>query len=91
MPKRLYNRAASIAADAIKEFKIENDGILHGTDAIQMLERSSDPADPPEGEWVMWMGDGTGTNDDGDITIKVTAGGATKTVLFFDFSAGLIP
>lgn len=50
-------------------------------------ERSSDPADPPEGYYVQWMSDGTGTGDDGDILIKITAGGSTKTATLVDFSA----
>ncbi|HCR16989.1 MAG TPA: hypothetical protein DIU35_05855 [Candidatus Latescibacteria bacterium] len=50
-------------------------------------ERSSNPDDPPEGMAVMWMSDGTGDGDDGDILMKVTAGGSTKTATLIDFSA----
>jgi hypothetical protein len=49
-------------------------------------ERSSDPADPPEGEYVIWMSDGTGSGDDGDIMFKITAGAVTKTGTLIDFS-----
>lgn len=52
-----------------------------------IIEKSSDPSDPSEGAAVIWMSDGTGTGDDGDVLIKVTAGGATKTVTLVDFSA----
>ena len=33
------------------------------------------------------MSDGTDSGDDGDIMIKITAGGVTKTVTLVDFSA----
>ena len=35
----------------------------------------------------IWMSNGNGTGDDGDILIKITAGGSTKTVTLVDFSA----
>ena len=50
-------------------------------------EKSADPADPAEGRYVIWQSDGTGSGDDGDIMIKVSAGGATKTATLVDFSA----
>jgi hypothetical protein len=53
---------------------------------MQLKERSSDPGDPAEGENVIWQSDGTGTGDDGDIIMKVTAGAVTKTTTILDFS-----
>lgn len=50
-------------------------------------ELSSDPTDPPEGQHVIWQSDGTGSGDDGDIMIKITAGATTKTITLVDFSA----
>ena len=50
-------------------------------------ELSSDPSDPDEGSYVTWMSDGTGAGDDGDIMMKITAGGSTKTTTLVDFSA----
>lgn len=50
-------------------------------------ERSSDPTDPDEGAAVIWMSNGTGSGDDGDIMIKITAGATTKTATLVDFSA----
>jgi len=50
-------------------------------------ERSADPSDPAEGQSVMWQSDGTGSGDDGDIMMKITAGGVTKTATLVDFSA----
>jgi len=61
--------------------------VLHINGALTLTEKSSDPSNPSEGESVLWMSDGTGTGDDGDILIKITAGGVTKTVTLVDFSA----
>lgn len=52
------------------------------------LERSSDPPEPAEGTFVIWMSDGTGKGDDGDIMIASKAGGTTKYGTLFDHSGG---
>lgn len=52
-----------------------------------LKERATDPSDPAEGNSVIWQSDGTGAGDDGDIMIKITAGGVTKTATLVDFSA----
>lgn len=54
---------------------------------LALTERSSDPSNPSEGMSVIWQSDGTGSGADGDIMIKITAGGTTKTVTLVDFSA----
>ena len=64
---------------------LKNDQTIEG--AFTYTEKSADPANPPEGSYTIWMSDGTGTGDDGDILIKITAGGATKTATLVDFSA----
>lgn len=56
-------------------------------DELNLREKSADPGDPAEGESVVWQSDGTGSGDDGDIMVKITAGGVTKTVTLIDFSA----
>lgn len=58
-----------------------------GWDALELNERNTDPSDPAEGKAVLWMSDGTGAGDDGDIMLKITAGSVTKTVTLVDFSA----
>ena len=58
----------------------------HINGAITQNELSADPADPAEGSTVQWMSDGTGSGDDGDIMVKITAGGVTKTATLLDFS-----
>jgi hypothetical protein len=57
-------------------------------DSLQLLERSSNPSAPAEGKWVMWMSDGTGHGDDGDVLIASTAGATTNYAIVFDHSAG---
>lgn len=42
-------------------------------------ELSSDPSDPTEGQYVIWMSDGTGSGSDGDLMMKETHGGTTTT------------
>jgi len=53
---------------------------------LKLLERSSDPGTPDEGSSYIWQSDGTGSGDDGDIMVKITAGGTTKTTTLIDFS-----
>lgn len=53
---------------------------------LNLVELSADPSDPAEGCSVIWQSDGTGTGDDGDIMIKITAGGVTKITTLVDFS-----
>ena len=55
---------------------------------LGIVERSSDPGEPLEGTAVIWMSDGTGKGDDGDILIASKAGGTTKWGTLFDHSAG---
>ena len=52
------------------------------------IERSADPTEPAEGYYVIWMSDGTGKGDDGDVMIASQAGGTTNYATLFDHSAG---
>lgn len=61
-------------------------GTGHNHDPIELAEKNLDPEDPAEGHCVIWQSDGTDSGDDGDIMIKITAGGATKTGTLVDFS-----
>jgi hypothetical protein len=47
---------------------------------------SADPSDPVAGQSVIWMSDGTGSGDNGDIMIKVNVGGTVKTATLLDYS-----
>ena len=54
--------------------------------AFASTELAADPADPAEGANIRWQSNGTGSGDDGDIMLKITAGGVTKTITLVDFS-----
>jgi hypothetical protein len=66
---------------------ISGDGSRIGHGTMYLQEQSADPTDPAEGMAVLWMSDGTGSGDDGDVILKITAGGATKSTTLADFSA----
>jgi len=68
--------------DVIARFR--NDVHIDGT--LIFKEKSADPPNPDEGHAIIWMSDGTGAGDDGDVLIKITAGGSTKTKTLADFS-----
>jgi hypothetical protein len=59
-------------------FQKHNDGISLVCRYLVFSERVTDPADPAEGQAVMWMSDGTGSGDAGEIMLKVTTGGVTS-------------
>lgn len=63
-------------------------GFIKINNHIYMLERSSDPTEPAEGECVVWMSDGSGKGDDGDVMIASQAGGTTNYGTLFDHSGG---
>ncbi len=65
----------------------ESQDVFQITHGLAVQERSSDPADPDEGEMVLWQSDGTAFGEDGDVVLKITAGGTTKTHTLIDFSA----
>ena len=72
---------SDIIARAVKSRHIDfNEG-------IPLQERATDPEDPADGESVIWMSDGSGSGDDGDIMIKINVGGTVKTGTIIDYSA----
>ncbi len=52
-----------------------------GAQQQRLFELANDPSDPVEGQTVLWMTTG------GDVKVKVTVGGVTKTATLVDFSA----
>ena len=55
--------------------------------ALSMPERGTDPAKPANGNCIIWMSDGTGLGDDGDVICGITDGGGTsKYTIFANFS-----
>lgn len=63
-------------------------GYLFQDKYLKILERSSDPEAPANGQAVIWVSDGTGKGDAGDVMIASTTGGATKYTTLFDQSGG---
>jgi hypothetical protein len=63
-------------------------GTLEVNDAFTFSELSSDPGEPDEGSAVLWMSDGTGKGDDGDVMIASNPNGTTKYGTLFDYSGG---
>ena len=61
----------------------ENDGFS----VLRMLEQTSNPTSPIAGQAVIWVSDGTGSGDAGDIMISINDGSTTKTITLVDFSA----
>jgi hypothetical protein len=57
-------------------------------DRIRLLQRIGDPPQPTEGNCVVWMSDGSGRGDAGDVLIAATVGGLTTWTTLFDHSAG---
>lgn len=55
--------------------------------SYRFSQQSSDPPDPVDGKAVMWMSDGTGAGDAGDIMVKIQSGNVVKTATLVDFSA----
>tara|TARA_Y100000310_G_scaffold344258_1_gene456037 strand:- start:1289 stop:2404 length:1116 start_codon:yes stop_codon:yes gene_type:complete len=74
--------------DITKVYMSEDQGAAAWLEHINMLERSSDPTEPTEGHAVVWMSNGSGKGDDGDVMIASQAGGATKYGTLFDHSGG---
>lgn len=83
----LINAIAPIGTEKLRvNGNVYGDGTA-SLDALILREKSADPADPAEGQSVIWQADGTGAGDDGDLMVKITAGGVTKTTILVDFSA----
>ena len=75
-----------LVSGAVTASTVMGDGTGMYFNLVHLQEQSADPSDPPEGMSVIWQSDGTGAGDDGDIKIKITAGGSTKTGTLIDFS-----
>lgn len=61
-------------------------GTITGITDLALTAKASDPADPADGTAVMWLSDGTGSGDAGDLMVKITVGATTKTITLIDWS-----
>lgn len=68
------------------EISIPNISYLEGLCYSNNMKKSAEPSDPPEGTAIMWLSDGTGEGDAGDVLIKITINSITKTTTLVDFS-----
>lgn len=57
---------------------------------VTLFDRPSDPSDPDNGSWTIWMSDGTATGNAGDLYMKINVGGTTKTVKLYDYTTNTI-
>jgi len=53
--------------------------------AMTIRKATAAPANPPEGAFVVWMSNGTGGGVNGDVMVKATSGGVTKTTTLVKF------
>lgn len=53
--------------------------------AMTLRKITAEPAAPPNGSFVVWMSNGSGEGDDGDIMIKATSNNVTKTTTLVKF------
>lgn len=63
----------------------KNRGNLLIKGAFLQQALSTEPANPPNNHYVVWLSDGKGVGEPGDVMIKVSAGGITKTSVLLDF------
>lgn len=77
---------ASINSRAMEADILRKDGtsILEGPLTFRKI--GNEPRDPDEGCAVIWMSDGIGAGDKGDIMMKITSEGVTKTIVIVDYN-----
>ena len=54
---------------------------------MKLTAKSADPSEPASGEMVIWVSDGTGKGDDGDVMIGYNNDGTTKYGTLLDYSS----
>lgn len=80
----LVTAANTVAFNVVKAtgptslFRVDAEGDVEHASMV-MRESTSQPADPAEGSCVIWMSNGTGYGDDGDLCIVTQAGGTVYT------------
>lgn len=64
------------------------DPITFADTTYTVVRMSGNPSAPSEGQAVVWLSDGVGHGDAGDLMIAVTQGGVTRWGTLFDHSGG---
>ena len=60
-------------------------GISH---YLKIRGRVGNPTKPDNNETIIWLGDGSGLGDNGDVMMATTISGTTKYIKLFDYSTG---
>lgn len=55
-------------------------------DELTLLERTAQPDDPADGTCVIWLSNGTGEGDDGDLMCIINVSGVTAAATLIDYS-----
>lgn len=83
----MTTRRDIVLTDTINELTAANgvsiEGVVVRDSYIELSELSADPSAPGDGLARIWLGDGTGTGEDGDImcTVNTAASTVTRTLL----------
>jgi len=84
-----HNQTDGVISTGAGDINLTPDSnVVQINNVLKIIERSSDPSEPSEGETIIWMSDGTGKGDDGDVIIAVKANGVTRYGTLFDHSSG---
>lgn len=79
------NAASTI--DAVLTHTAEPD-FQAGAKSTQLkLTEQAEPGSVPSGAAILWISNGTGTGDQGDLMVSINIGGTTKTATLADYSA----
>jgi hypothetical protein len=87
----MYNRPLSageiqkLYTEGQKSFFYSNEII---TNKIKLFQQSSNPVKPELGWGIMWLSNGSGLGDPGDLIVASNVTGITKYSIVFDYSSG---
>ncbi len=74
------------------DLTVVGDITIYGTDEAEfganelLLEQVAEPPDPADDKSVMWLSNGTGIGDAGDLMIKIQFGSVVKNKTLIDFA-----
>ena len=79
--------ASPAVSTADYQFTVKADNGIRLLGGPLMMEHNSEPADPPDGICVIWVSNGVGAGDDGDLMIKKSTVGSGLTTNTVDITA----